>query len=105
MNKHIRFAVAVDILKGQDDWYMVRIWSIERRNHKVPAFARITARKLDHDDLSMQVERDEMAFMAGAVVVPDNGIDLEGARVAIGRVVAPIRPPLVPRTKNERDYG
>src|SRR5579875_3742471 len=65
---------------------------LNMHDHIGPAIA-IDIRKLDNDDVTVQVHKDKVRGIARAIIMPDYGVHLVGARHAIGGIFLVKLPP------------
>ena|SRR5579871_191844 len=93
VNNHIELFIVVHIAESQRDRYLV----IARCNEVWPdilvRLGGVASWQLDDDHLPVQVEGDEMAGVLRAVIMANNLVGLEEARIAIDDIVVLARAP------------
>ncbi len=86
-DNHVGFMIAVDIDETQGDRDQVGVRAVELGADVDTSVACVTARQFDDFDPSMKIDGQKMARHAWGLVMPDVGIDLEGAWPAIPQVI------------------
>src|SRR5258706_6794048 len=83
MHQHGGQSITVHILEAQGDWSKLLPVAQQRRPVIDPGFGCISPRQFDNHHMAVQVERDEVARIGCAVVMPYDSIDLVSSPGAV----------------------
>ena len=89
MQHQIGPPIVIDILKAERNRIHILTLPVEGWPYVDDGLAGVSAWQLDHVQVSMQIDGNEVTGMAGTIAVPHHGIGLIGARIAIVQIVLP----------------
>jgi len=93
MDKHVRSMSAIDIHKAERHRDQIGISPIQLRAEVDAGLRAIATGELDYLDTTIQVERDKMTGCASCLIMPDEGVYLEGAWATIVEIIPGGAPP------------
>jgi hypothetical protein len=93
MDNHVWSMSVIDINKTQRHRDQIGIGPIQLRAEVDAGLRAIATGELDHLDTTMQVERNKMTGCAPCLIMPDEGVYLEGAWATILEIVQGRAPP------------
>ncbi len=82
--KHVRLAIPVDISKTQGHWLLITVRTEQSRANIDAHMAALAARPFDDLNESIQIDRQEVTWMAGTVGMSDHRIGLIHPCIYIG---------------------
>ena len=94
IDDHIGQAITIHILKRESDRCKILSLPDEYRSIVYSRFRGIPPRKLDYDDMVIQIHNNEVTWVARRVIVTNNSVGLERARAAIMQIVLGYLPPI-----------
>src|SRR5579864_9084903 len=99
IDDHIGQAISIYILKRESDWCKILSLPDEYRSSVNSRFRGVPPRKLDYDDMVIQIKSNEVTWVSRRVIVTNNSVGLERARAAKMQIVLGYLPPISQSTK------